>query len=47
MGGLPGSLEGSWPLTLRRPEDHTKQEKIIVADQTLNIEILKEALGKD
>jgi len=40
-------MDGSEARRLRALEDENRRLKRIVADQTLNIQILKEALGKD
>ena len=42
-----GGLELSEARRLKALEDENRRLKRIVADQTLNIQILKEALGKD
>jgi len=42
-----GGLEVSEARRLKALEDENRRLKRIVADQTLNIQILKEALGKD
>jgi putative transposase len=42
-----GGLEVSEARRLKQLEDENRRLKRIVADQTLNIQILKEALGKD
>jgi putative transposase len=42
-----GGMEVSEARRLKQLEDENRRLKRIVADQTLNIQILKEALGKD
>jgi putative transposase len=42
-----GGMELSEARRLKALEDENRRLKRIVADQTLNIQILKEALGKD
>jgi putative transposase len=42
-----GGMEVSEARRLKQLEDENRRLKRIVADQTLNIQILKEALGRD